>query len=293
MATRRKRSKNTVQTAATALLLGACVLAAGSAQAQQQVTVKLAVFADSFHVADGQVDMSFDTTSFRIETSAKSTGLFGFFFPWTNMATTYGQVLDSSVGPVLYESDGTFISERREVRMGYKDAMLTLERAFPAPDQDDDFEAVPPHMLQGALDPLSASLQAALAVPADLSSCPSEPRLVFDGRRLLSVSLLNTDNAPPLADDRGLPIPWPTLKCALKTEEIAGRWKPKKSVTSGGVFASRDDAPQVSTHVFFARPDPELAPVPVRIERRGGWSVVAVMTELTHKDTSVAARAAK
>lgn len=265
------------------LLASACLV--GPALAQERVTVGLAVYADSFHVAQGRIDIRFDAESFTIATASESTGLFGLFFPWDSRSRTLGSVRDGLVLPVRHETDGAYVSEAREVRIGFNGRAVRLERLLPSPEEDER-EPVPAALMAGSLDPLSASLQAALAIPADLSACPTESREVFDGRRLLRVRLLNTDNTPPLSDERGLPITWPTLKCELKTEEIAGRWKGERK-NSGGLFARRAEAAPVPTHVFFARPYAHLAPIPVRVERRGGWSIVAVITEMADRPEAV------
>ncbi len=248
---------------------------------EQTLVMDVAIFADSFHVIDASFRIGISEDAYEIDGVGESRGLFGVIFPWKNRMLTEGVVLsDGRVKPSAHRTDGRYIISNRKTHIEYDGDAVMINTLLPSPEEDER-EPVPQSLWSGSLDPLSVALQAALAVPGDLSSCPAGERHIFDGRRLSRVWLENTDNAPPEPDGRGLALPWPTLKCAVKTETIAGRWTGERR-SSGGVFSRREETAPVDTHIFFARPDPALAAVPVRVERRGGWQIVALLTGLRH-----------
>jgi hypothetical protein len=217
-----------------------------------------------------------DETRYRAATEMHTVGLAGFLFPWESHSHSAGLQAPDGLRPQQYLSEGKFRGQTRRVEIDYGANGALTSHVEPPPELDWRDE-VPQALLDGTIDPLSASLSLSRRECSGTVS-------VFDGRRRYDLAL--TDLGNDSLDGRASPnLPATARRCRAVIEALAGFWK---------TDAQHSEAP-TTLEYWIARPTPDSPPVPVYIEltgNRGTLHVQLTSSELPNAGDRTGGRSA-
>ena len=237
----------------------------GYADTETRVNLVYEVYFGGLHVGSIHLRAEISQQRYRLVADTQSKGLIDMLIPFSSEAETVGRLDNGRFKPEWYETNGTWISQERRVRNDYDPDGRVHNQAVP-PAQDDDRDPVAPEQMTGALDPLSAGLT---AVQAAANGRCRQRLPVFDGRRRYDLAI--TGGYP----DRvaGPFYSGPAFRCSVRLERQAG-FSRKPWFGAGEVSDT--------THVWIAKPAPDLPAVPVRMRTDAG--PVAALVHLVRID---------
>lgn len=188
-----------------------------------------------------EVAVELEAERYSVAAQTRSSGLVDALIGFRSEARSHGARREDELRPIAHAADNQWRGEARRVRISY-DGEDVVASAEP-PAEQDDRDPVPPALTRGAVDPLTAALQTALAAQAGR---PCEGRLeVFDGRRRYALHFEDRQREPA------------GLRCRIRLERIAGMshdpWLP--------IFD-----PVETADLWLERLRPDLPPIPVRLE---------------------------
>ena len=231
------------------LIAAACLCAHGlvaTRAAATGVALDYEVRYGLFEVLEVSATTRLDDGRYETTSTLRTVGIVGLLFPWNASARTNGLRNRDELRPLRHRAEGTYRSARRTVALDY-DPTGGIHTQILPPAATDYRDPVPPGLLPGTIDPLTASLAA-----VELG-CHGTLR-VFDGRRRYDMTL--EEYAPaPVPSERGV-YQGTARHCRATIAPLAGFWRPT---------AQADERP---THLDFwvATPRPDLLAVPVYLE---------------------------
>jgi len=238
-----------------ASLSGAATLMVSQASAAQPVRLGYAIYAGGFHVLDASIVLDLGRDAYTVEVNAQTQGILGTLFPWQTAARSDGKLKAGTAEPRIHRQTGKWRGEDRAVSLYYDGSGSVIAEVRP-PDDPDEREPVPPELVPGTTDPLSAVLSVAGAVAVGRGCSETVP--VFDGRRRydLTFQAMGSRTLPP---NRYSLFSGPAVQCQVTSKMLAGGWK-----KSGG-WAS-DDEKKTPVSLMLAPVVEGMPPVPVRLE---------------------------
>lgn len=253
------------------LLFGIC-LGLGSVRAAptpgDETATHSAVFHYQVHVGgilSGSVDVraSYGDHAYRVTADTRSRGPVDLIIHFRSHAVTEGKMSDAHPMPERHRADNLWMGDTRWVRMSYGTSPAPEDKVFPTA-KDDDRTVVPEKAREGTIDPITATYAMMLAA-GQPEHCRSMIK-VFDGRR--RYNLVGTYEG--IHTLRAHMFDGKAEQCAYEIVQLGGRqrhpWWPKKKDPKAAQF-------------YFARLDPRLPPVGVRVAASAGF--IPVRIELT------------
>lgn len=225
-----------------------------TAMAAEKVRLGYAIYAGGFEVLQASILLDVGRDDYEVEVSAETQGLIGTFFPWQNLSRSVGLMRDGEAAPRSHRQSGTWRGRERAVSLDYDDTGRVVADVRP-PDDPAERDPVPPEMVPGTTDPLSAVLSVATGVAAG-RGCTGTVQ-VFDGRRRYDLSFRTVGNRQ-LAPNRYSVFSGPAVHCEVTSKVLAGRWKQE------GVVTEQEKRAPVA--LMLAPVVEGLPPVPVRLE---------------------------
>jgi hypothetical protein len=237
-----------------AVLGGVSMLMASQACAAQPVRLGYTIYAGGFHVLDASVLLDLGHDGYTVEVSARTQGFIGTLFPWETLARSDGRLREGEAEPRSHRQAGTWRGAERAVSLNYDGKGGVLADVRP-PDDPAEREPVPPELVPGTTDPLSAVLSVAGAVALGRGCSETVP--VFDGRRRYDL-IFQTIGSRNLAPNRYSVFSGPAVSCQVTSHLLAGNWR-------RGNRAS-DDEKKAPFSLMLASVVEGMPPVPVRLE---------------------------
>jgi Protein of unknown function (DUF3108) len=246
-----------------ALLGGAATLIASQAGAAEPVRLGYTIYAGGFHVLDASIVLDFGRDGYTVEVNAQTQGILGTLFPWQTLAHSDGKLNAGEAQPRTHRQTGTWRGQDRAVSLHYDGSGSVLAEVRP-PEDPAEREPVPPEMVPGTTDPLSAVLSVASAIAVGRGCSETVP--VFDGRRRydLTFQAMGSRNLPP---NRYSVFSGPAVECQVTSKVLAGRWR------KDGGWAS-DDEKKTPVSLMLASVVEGMPPVPVRLEGQSRFGEV-------------------
>jgi hypothetical protein len=238
-----------------ALLGGAALLTASQAGAAEPVRLGYAIYAGGFHVLDASIVLDLGREGYTVEVNAQTQGVLGTFFPWQALARSDGRINAGEAEPRTHRQTGTWRGKDRAVNLYYDGSGSVLAEVRP-PDDPAEREPVPPEMVPGTTDPLSAVLSVAGAVAVGRGCSETVP--VFDGRRRYDLTFQEMGSRN-LAPSKYSVFSGAAVQCQVTSKVLAGNWKKESG------FAS-DDEKRKPVALMLASVVEGMPPVPVRLE---------------------------
>jgi hypothetical protein len=247
----------------TALLGGVATLIVSPAGAAEPVRLGYEIYAGGFHVLDASIVLDIGREGYTVEVRAQTQGVLGTLFPWQTLARSDGKLRAGEAEPRTHRQTGKWRGQDRAVSLYYDGSGSVLADVRP-PDDPDEREPVPPELVPGTTDPLSAVLSVAGAVALGQGCSGTVP--VFDGRRRydLTFQAMGSRNLPP---NRYSVFSGPAVQCQVTSKVLAGNWR-----KSGG-WAS-DDEKKKPVSLLLAPVVEGMPPVPVRLEGQSRFGEV-------------------
>ncbi|GEO36955.1 hypothetical protein SAE02_11030 [Skermanella aerolata] len=238
-----------------ALLGGAALLTASQAGAAEPVRLGYAIYAGGFHVLDASIVLDVGREGYMVEVNAQTQGILGTFFPWQTLARSDGRMNAGEAEPRTHKQTGTWRGKDRAVDLYYDGSGSVLAEVRP-PDDPAEREPVPPEMVPGTTDPLSAVLSVAGAVAVGRGCSETVP--VFDGRRRYDLTFkeMGSRNLPP---SKYSVFSGAAVQCQVTSKVLAGNWK-----KDGGAVSNDEKRKPVA--LMLAPVVEGMPPVPVRLE---------------------------
>ncbi|WP_192499275.1 DUF3108 domain-containing protein [Skermanella pratensis] len=233
---------------------GALALCAPAASAAEKVRLGYAIYAGGFEVLQASILLDIGRDDYEVEVSAETQGLIGTFFPWQNLSRSVGLLRDGEAAPRSHRQSGTWRGRERAVSLDYDGSGRVVADVRP-PDDPSERDPVPPEMVPGTTDPLSAVLSVATGVASGRGCTGTVP--VFDGRRRYDLNF-RTLGDRQLAPNRYSVFSGPAVHCEVTSTVLAGQWK-----RDGAVTEQERRAP---ISLMLAPVVEGLPPVPVRLE---------------------------
>ncbi|HYI72412.1 MAG TPA: DUF3108 domain-containing protein [Skermanella sp.] len=261
-----------------ALLGGAALLAASQAGAAEPVRLGYAIYAGGFHVLDATIVLDLGREGYTVEVNAQTQGVLGTFFPWQTLARSDGRMNAGEAVPRTHKQTGTWRGKDRAVNLYYDGSGSVLAEVRP-PDDPAEREPVPPEMVPGTTDPLSAVLSVAGAVAVGRGCSETVP--VFDGRRRYDLTFQEMGSRN-LSPSKYSVFSGTAVQCQVTSKVLAGNWK------KDGGFAS-DDEKRKPVALMLARVVEGMPPMPVRLEGESRFG--EVIMHLTSAEPVVASGA--
>lgn len=144
----------------------------------RELDLSYAIYFGGLSVAEFDSKIEVGSTSYRVVTKARSTGILDYFFPIDVTSEGLGQRRGSEIAPDLFRSNGTFDGEPRRILLRARNG-ASPEVSIHPPRDPEKRDAVPEALQLGTVDPYAAVV--ALALKADGHPCEAEIP-VFNGR---------------------------------------------------------------------------------------------------------------
>jgi hypothetical protein len=245
------------------LLGGVATLMTSPAGAAEPVRLGYAIYAGGFHVLDASIVLDLGREGYTVEVNAQTQGILGTLFPWQTLARSDGKLRAGEAEPRTHRQTGKWRGQDRAVSLYYDGSGSVLADVRP-PDDLDEREPVPPELVPGTTDPLSAVLSVAGAVALGRGCSETVP--VFDGRRRydLTFQAMGSRNLPP---NRYSVFSGPAVQCQVTSKMLAGRWRKDDGLAS-------DDEKKTPFFLMLAPVVEGMPPVPVRLEGQSRFGEV-------------------
>ena len=180
---------------------------------------------------DASIVLDLGREGYTVEVNAQTQGVLGTFFPWQTLARSDGRMNAGEAEPRTHRQTGTWRGKDRAVSLYYDGSGSVLAEVRP-PDDPAEREPVPPEMVPGTTDPLSAVLSVAGAVAVGRGCSETVP--VFDGRRRYDLTFQEMGSRN-LAPSKYSVFSGAAVQCQVTSKVLAGNWK------KDGGFASDDE----------------------------------------------------
>ncbi|GIX09320.1 DUF3108 domain-containing protein [Elioraea sp.] len=264
---------------AAAAATAAAVLAP-AARAGEPVLASYTAYFSGFSVAALDAAFALDDRHYRMVARMRTIGILAAFVTGEQTTEVEGTIRSGDalgLAPARYAMDGRWRDRPRRIAMAWPDGRPEVLALVPANTEERD--PVPPELQHGTVDTLTA-IAALLRRLAATGRCEGEAAL-FDGRRRTDV-VARTEGEDRLEPHRWGVFAGPALRCSVEGRQVAGFRTDQDRAEAG--------RPRSAT-AWFARPAPDLPPIPVRIEAETGWGPVYVhLTRIGRGDLPVPTR---
>jgi hypothetical protein len=242
------------------LALSACP---AGAQTNAQVHIDYKIYAHGLHVAALEAGFDLNSASYRLDMSYRTTGLIGWLFKGDQINVVQGGWEHDRPEPQRFFADGVWRGQARRTLIDYVAGRPLLRQLVPP--NEEERETVPPELLPGTVDTLSAIVELIRDV-AETGKCETQAR-TFDGRRLVALSAHTAGEEELERTDRSS-FSGPALRCDFEGRMLGG-------------FLHIDDAGERGRlrrgSAWFARAVPDAPRLPVRMEFETVWFGDATM----------------
>ncbi|MFM2041705.1 MAG: hypothetical protein RLY86_281 [Pseudomonadota bacterium] len=245
------------------------------------------VYVGGVHVLDANAHVALLPDAYRIGVQAATDGFLGRVANWrTDIATAGAVTPDGRIQPILYRTVGSFRDEPQNTTVDYRaDGNPVVTLAEPPPEEDR--EPVPPDLMPGTVDPMSA-VMAALQAVAQGRGCTADVA-VYDGRQRYDLAFLPKGTETLEATEYS-PFAGPAEACGFKFTPRAGRWKERDRRDGREEDAGRRNRDGRDITVWVAPAAAEAPPVPVRAEAPSPLGTVKIhLAEIRRVDAAPAA----
>jgi hypothetical protein len=248
---------------ATTLVLAALAAAPVRAADSGDVHVAYDTYAIGLPVATMQAGFGLGPSSYQVQITYQTTGIFGLFYPAQQANSATGTWDADQPVPLAFVGDGMWRGVHRVTLIDYQRG-LPLIRDLQPPNETER-QPVPPELLANTVDSLSAL--AGLLHNVDATARCDTTVHTYDGRRLTEVTAHTTGIETLEPTDRSM-FSGPALRC-----DFEGR------VLAGFLLGDSDEARGRLLHgsAWLAKVVPGGVPLPVRIVFETRWFGVATM----------------
>jgi len=208
---------------------------ATSVNPSQSLTLNYQIFVGGFETGRVELSVIRDKSKYVMTSEVRSLGLIDAVIGFRSGAKSTGHVRHDVIWPGFHSADNLWMGDKRYVRINY-DTRGPKQVEVEPPPEDDDRKPVPPELLIGTMDALSASL--ALSRMADQtngSRCTGTVP-VFDGRRRYDIVSRGV-GADTL---KGRVFNGAAYKCEVDLVRIAGHsespWLPQQENEGGDIW---------------------------------------------------------
>jgi len=221
------------------ILIGLSFLCSGALAAPektpQQLTLNYRVFVGGFETGQVELGVFRNGAEYVMTSNVRSLGLIDAVIGFRSGARSSGHVRHGVIWPGFHSADNLWMGDKRHVQINYGTQGPKQVEVEPLPE-DDDRKPVPPEMLIGTMDALSASLaMSRMAGQADGSRCTGTVS-VFDGRRRYDI-VSRGIGADTL---KGQIFSGEAYKCEVDLVRIAGHsespWLPRQENEGGDIW---------------------------------------------------------
>ncbi len=213
--------------------------------------LSFAAYVAGFRVFNLQTLTSMSPDDYHVEVGYRTAGVLASFFSGDMHSNVQGQFNQMVAQPQRYMSWGTWFGKGRQTLIDYPEGDPVIRTLVPLVDEAR--EPVPPEMMPGTVDSLSAVAMLVHRV-TQTGRCEGKVRM-FDGRRL-SETVARTGGMEMLEPDHGSAFAGPALRCDFVGQQLAG------FLLDGD--QDRMHRPQQGA-AWMAAPAPGLPLMPVRI----------------------------
>jgi Protein of unknown function (DUF3108) len=194
---------------------------------------------------------------YSVDLEGETQGLIGALFSWRTRSSAQGGLEASGPRPDIFRSSGEWRGEARRVVLDW-DGDGGLAAIVEPAVEEEEREPVPPELLAGVLDPLSAMVG---AISHAAGPCAGTLP-VFDGRRRYDL-VFRQAGRRVLGDSGYSAFAGEALVCEVAFEMLAGGTREDRR------RARERDEPRPPAQVLLAPVIEGMPPLPVRIEAEG------------------------
>ena len=215
-----------------------------------------AIYSGGFEIFTLDAAATIGPTGFTAESLGRTQGLLDLLLRFVLSARSEGGVGTAGLAPVRYRTDSEWRWSQRTMTIDWDDARMPAARRIPLADPySEDRTPVPPAMMVGTTDLLTALLDRVLAKPGRDPCQGTAP--IYDGRRRYDLRFTPL-GSEVLAPSRHSIFAGEATKCRLDLIRIAGY----KITNDQGDLSAEDD----TSMVWLGRLGAGEPPVPVRVE---------------------------
>lgn len=248
------------------VLLAVILAAWAGAAAANPAQLSYQVYFGGLKALGFQAELDLSGSTYRARLNGRTEGMTNWLFAYVAQAQSEGRVVGGQLQPQRHVVESTARGNRRDTRLTFQPDG-SIDSVVLPPPEDDDREPVTPAQQRGALDPISAILNAAQGL-ATTGSC-AQRLPVFDGRRRYDLEFSDGGHETLKASDYASFSGEATL-CLFRYIRIAGYQKPGSTR-----WSNPRDVDRVYK-VWLAPIAPGLPPLPVRIEAEGTFGDLIV-----------------
>lgn len=184
------------------------------AETTRELSLQYSIHLGGFSVGAVELTAELTENTYRIGAVTRTDGFIDMVVGFLSRTESRGGIASRHPRPDEHRADNIWMGEERYVRNTY-DAGRVSADISPLP-ADDDRPPVPTPVTVNTLDPLSASLRAALIAGAEKPCAGSVP--VFDGRRRYNLNFAHVATGTPVRLGGGRP----SQHCRITLERIVG-----------------------------------------------------------------------
>ena len=233
------------------MLWSICIAPAGRAAAAQPLTLTYDLYAAGFNIAQVQVELALDATTYQASIAVHTTGLAGLFVHGHQTETVRGQFRDGRAQPERYQLVGHWHDVDRTTLIDYQRGEPIIRELIPPIEAER--EPTTPAMRLNSFDLMSALAQMIHTVTRT-GQCGGEGKL-FDGRRASTIQARTVGPAALDGTSRSIFF-GNTLHCTFESSPLAG-W----TFTNG----RPQDGRPVRGSAWLAELVPGTPPLPARM----------------------------
>src|ERR1035437_7393997 len=258
--------------------LFALAVAPAGAQTNAQAHLNYNIYAHGLRVAGLEAGFDLNSAGYRLDMSYRTTGVIGWLFKGGQDNTVQGVWEHDRPEPRRFFSNGTWLGQARRTLMDYVAGRPLLRQLVPP--NEEERETVPPELLPGTVDSLSAIVELVREV-AETGKCERQAR-TFDGRRLVALSAHTVGEEELERTDRSS-FSGPALRCDFEGRMVGGFLH---------TDAAGDRGRLRHGSAWFAQAVPGGPRLPVRMEFETVWfgDATVYMTAAGRGATRTAAR---
>lgn len=250
--------------------LPAALAAAGAGAATEGARFDYTLYLGGLELAEARLVYDRAPGGYDVAFDARTAGWVSRLAPWQAAARSRGQVAADGARPHEHVFTRTWRGEVKSTQLDYRpdgSVALTVTPPEEAPKPDDE-DAVPPDLVAGTLDPVSAVVAVAQAAAAGQGCGGTVP--VFDGSRRYDMIMEPRGQRLIKASDYSS-YAGPALLCEARLAPLAGHFRKR-----GFWQDQRDPARRSAIDVWFAAPQDGLPLVPVRVEAKSALGQLVI-----------------
>lgn len=252
-------------TATTARLFASVALVTAALvgpAAGQSLRLGYEAYAGGLHVMSFGIRIEETGGEYRVATDLRTRGLADFLVGMHLDSHAFGKVRQGKLVPFRYLNQSRFGRRSSTLLVEPRQDGGFFVQATPAREKDKERTPIPATSLSGAVDPLTAMLQASRTIAASGACRQRVP--VFDGRRRYDLVFAD-EGVHGLAPTQYSGYTGPARLCRVRQERI------------GGFLAEQDDEDiGQESLLWIASPLVGAPPVPVRVEVDTGWGGLTI-----------------